>query len=282
MVVIVLIVLILNSASGSPGHSIPVLFAVALAVGLSPELLPAIVSVTLSAGARAMGSGALRPPPGSRSKISAAWIFFAPTRRGRWPRAPSSSMMRWMRETGHRDEVRKLAFFNAAFEAGIENPLDAAIVAAGRGKGLTTDGFAKIDEIPYNFFVAVSPSSWPKTAIRRSISIVPRRLPKRARHLLFTRTRLRRYAAHGRLRQNSMRSFKPKEPRGSGSSRWRHEGRSQAALRTRRRTGHDFPRVSGLLRPAQAGGSANDPGSCPVRHPHQGNQWRQSLPSRLI
>ena len=31
------------------------LFAVALAVGLSPELLPAIVSLTLSAGARAMG-----------------------------------------------------------------------------------------------------------------------------------------------------------------------------------------------------------------------------------
>lgn len=30
------------------------LFAVALAVGLSPELLPAIISVTLSAGARAM------------------------------------------------------------------------------------------------------------------------------------------------------------------------------------------------------------------------------------
>ena len=34
------------------------------------------------------------------------------------------------------DEVRRLAFLNAAFETGIENPLDAAIVAAGEGAGL--------------------------------------------------------------------------------------------------------------------------------------------------
>src|SRR5690606_16608893 len=32
-----------------------------------------------------------------------------------------------------------------------ENPLDAAIVASGTAIGLTTDGFAKVDEIPYDF-----------------------------------------------------------------------------------------------------------------------------------
>lgn len=40
---------------------------------------------------------------------------------------------------------------NAAFETGIENPLDAAIVAAGESGGLATRGFTKIDEIPYDF-----------------------------------------------------------------------------------------------------------------------------------
>ena len=49
------------------------------------------------------------------------------------------------------DEVRQLAFLNAAFETGIDNPLDAAIVAAGEQAGLTTAGHAKIDEIPYDF-----------------------------------------------------------------------------------------------------------------------------------
>jgi P-type Mg2+ transporter len=55
MVVMVLLVLTLNTAQGrAPIEAL--LFAVALAVGLSPELLPAIVSVTLSHGARAMAA----------------------------------------------------------------------------------------------------------------------------------------------------------------------------------------------------------------------------------
>ncbi len=53
MVVIVLFVLTVNLLLSRPVIE-SLLFAVALAVGLSPELLPAIVSVTLSAGARAM------------------------------------------------------------------------------------------------------------------------------------------------------------------------------------------------------------------------------------
>ena len=49
MVVIVLFVLTVNELLDRPVVE-SLLFAVALAVGLSPELLPAIVSVTLSAG----------------------------------------------------------------------------------------------------------------------------------------------------------------------------------------------------------------------------------------
>ena len=54
MVVIVLFVLTVNLLLDRPVIE-SLLFAVALAVGLSPELLPAIISVTLAAGARAMG-----------------------------------------------------------------------------------------------------------------------------------------------------------------------------------------------------------------------------------
>jgi P-type Mg2+ transporter len=53
MVVIVLFVLTVNLLLDRRVIE-SLLFAVALAVGLSPELLPAIISVTLSAGARAM------------------------------------------------------------------------------------------------------------------------------------------------------------------------------------------------------------------------------------
>ena len=55
MIVMVLFVLIVNQWLGRPWIE-SMLFAVALAVGLSPELLPAIVSVTLSAGARRLAS----------------------------------------------------------------------------------------------------------------------------------------------------------------------------------------------------------------------------------
>ena len=53
MVVIVLFVLTMNLLLERPVIE-SLLFAVALAVGLSPELLPAIISMTLSTGARAM------------------------------------------------------------------------------------------------------------------------------------------------------------------------------------------------------------------------------------
>lgn len=52
MTVMVLFVLAVNQALGRPAIE-SLLFAVALAVGITPELLPAIVSVTLASAARA-------------------------------------------------------------------------------------------------------------------------------------------------------------------------------------------------------------------------------------
>ena len=70
--------------------------------------------------------------------------------------------------------VRRLAFLNAAFETGIANPLDAAIVAAGTGAGLTTDGLTKIDEIPYDF-------------LRRRLTIVVAEEAAPGKHLFVTK-----------------------------------------------------------------------------------------------
>ena len=72
------------------------------------------------------------------------------------------------------DEVRQLAFLNAAFETGIENPLDTAIVAAGESAALTKQGFTKIDEIPYDF-------------MRRMLTIVVAEADSSAQHLFITK-----------------------------------------------------------------------------------------------
>ena len=48
-------------------------------------------------------------------------------------------------------EVLHAAWLNASFETGIDNPIDVAVVKAGREAGLVSDGWTKIDEIPYDF-----------------------------------------------------------------------------------------------------------------------------------
>jgi Mg2+-importing ATPase len=150
MIVIVLFVLVVNQLLGrAPLDSL--LFAVALAVGLTPELLPAIVSVTLSRGARDMarrgvivrrldaiedlgGIDVLCTDKTGTLTEGVITLDAAVDPQGR----PSAA-------------VGRLAFLNATFETGIDNPLDAAIVAAAERDGLSAAGVRKVDEIPYDF-----------------------------------------------------------------------------------------------------------------------------------
>jgi Mg2+-importing ATPase len=150
MMVIVLFVLAVNVALDRPVVE-SLLFAAALAVGLSPELLPAIISVTLSAGARAMAKrGVIVRRLDAIENLGSMTILCADKTgtltegrivlQGTLDAAGAAS-----------DEVSRLAFLNAAFETGIENPLDAALMAAGQAAGLSAEGLTKIDEIPYDF-----------------------------------------------------------------------------------------------------------------------------------
>ncbi|HHZ07973.1 MAG TPA: magnesium-translocating P-type ATPase [Rhizobiales bacterium] len=165
MVVIVLFVLTANVALDRPAIE-SLLFAVALAVGLSPELLPAIMTVTLSNGARIMSSHGVIVRRLDAIENLGSMDLLCTDKTGTLttgevvldgaadPRGLAS------------EEVRRLAFLNAALETGIENPLDAAIVAAGEGAGLTTAGYAKVDEIPYDFLrrrltIVVAPAETP-------------------------------------------------------------------------------------------------------------------------
>jgi Mg2+-importing ATPase len=72
------------------------------------------------------------------------------------------------------EDVRLVAFLNAEFETGIDNPLDAAILQAGQEAGLTSRGYAKIDEIPYDF-------------IRRRLTIVVSNSEEPSEHLILTK-----------------------------------------------------------------------------------------------
>lgn len=173
MIVIVLFVLTVNLLLHRPVME-SLLFAVALAVGLSPELLPAIISVTLSAGARAMSKRGVIVRRLDAIENLGSMNILCTDKTGTL--TEGTLVLNEVLDADSRpsDAVRQLAFLNAAFETGIENPLDAAIVAAGEQAGLTRQGFAKIDEIPYDF-------------MRRMLTIVMAEQERPAQHLIVTK-----------------------------------------------------------------------------------------------
>jgi len=173
MIAMVLFVLTVNLLLERPGIE-SVLFAVALAVGLSPELLPAIISVTLSAGARAMGRRGVIVRRLESIENLGSMDILCTDKTGTLTEGKIVLNEALDSHSRPSDEIVRLAFLNAAFETGIENPLDAAIVAAGKSRNLTTHGFAKIDEIPYDF-------------LRRRLTIVVAEDGTPTRHLIVTK-----------------------------------------------------------------------------------------------
>ena len=150
MMVVVLFVLAVNLLLGRPKTD-SLLFAVALAVGLSPELLPAIISVTLSAGARGMAKRGVIVRRLNAIENLGSMDIFCTDKTGTLTEGVIVLQDAADAEGRTSAQIRQLAFLNAAFESGIKNPLDAALVAAGKSAGLTTSGYRKIDEIPYDF-----------------------------------------------------------------------------------------------------------------------------------
>jgi Mg2+-importing ATPase len=173
MVVIVLFVLTVNLLLHRPLVE-SLLFSVALAVGLSPELLPAIVSVTLSAGARAMSKEGVIVRRLDAIENLGSMTVLCTDKTGTL--TEGTIVLADATDPNGRTSaaVRQLAFLNAAFETGIDNPIDAAIVTAGEHAGLSTSGHAKIDEIPYDF-------------LRKRLTIVMTEGGDPKRHLVVTK-----------------------------------------------------------------------------------------------
>jgi Mg2+-importing ATPase len=173
MAVMVVFVLAVNHALGRPAIE-SLLFAVALAVGLSPELLPAIVSVTLAHGARRMSErGVIVRRPEAIENLGSIDVLCS-DKTGTLTEGVAGLDAAVDADGRPSAAVLRLAFVNSSLETGIDNPLDAAIVAAGKAAGLAVDGHVKIDEFPYDFF-------------RRRLSIVVAGQSGPQSHLLITK-----------------------------------------------------------------------------------------------
>jgi Mg2+-importing ATPase len=150
MVVLVVFVLVINQLLGRPFFE-SLLFSVALAVGMSPELLPAIVSVTLSAGARGMAKRGVLVRRLEAIENLGEIDVLCTDKTGTLTEG-AVALTDALDASGQPSaSVLRMAYANAAFETGIENPLDKAICEAGKAKGVDIAAWRKVDEIPYDF-----------------------------------------------------------------------------------------------------------------------------------
>lgn len=123
------------------------LFALALAVGMAPELLPAIMTFAMAAGAKRMVERKVIV-----KRLSSIFNFgevnvLCTDKTGTITEG-TAKVYDIVNSAGKPDpQARLYAFLNASFQQGFSNPIDEVI----RTLPLKTEGYEKIDEIPYDF-----------------------------------------------------------------------------------------------------------------------------------
>jgi P-type Mg2+ transporter len=146
-ILLVLFVLLVNAFFHRPWLE-SFLFAVALAVGLTPELLPMIVSVTLSRGALRMAANKVIVKRLAAIQNLGSMDVFCTDKTGTLTEA-RIHLERHIDPLGRESErVLELAYFNSFFETGLKSPLDDAIL---EHKEIDVSTWRKIDEVPFDF-----------------------------------------------------------------------------------------------------------------------------------
>jgi Mg2+-importing ATPase len=151
--VMVIMMLVIVSVNISQHHSTidTFMFAIALAVGLSPEMLPAILTITLASGAKLMSREGVIVKRLNAIENLGSMDVLCTDKTGTLTKGvikldnaldissmPSASVLR-------------LAYLNAQLQTGLANPLDDAIVSESKQENIDIKEYKKIDEIPYDF-----------------------------------------------------------------------------------------------------------------------------------
>ncbi len=158
MMVMVISILAINFFMNKPFFD-SLLFALALAVGISPELLPAITSITLSHGAKKMNEHGVIVRRLNAIEDFGNMDILCTDKTGTLTEGVVHLDNAFDIHGNSSKEVLRYAMINAHFQTGLDNPLDDAIQLAAQNAGIDIHGEKKIGEIPYDF-------------IRKSLSII--------------------------------------------------------------------------------------------------------------
>lgn len=165
--VIALLVLVLNILFHKPIID-SVIFALALAVGLTPELLPAIVTITLSTGARRMAEKKVIVKKLSAIQSLGEMDILCCDKTGTLTQGLMKIQTSMDASGAVNTKVDRYAYLNAFFETGFSNPIDEAIRNELK---MPVNEYKKMDEVPYDF-------------IRKRLSVV---VSEGQRHIMITK-----------------------------------------------------------------------------------------------
>ena len=142
------------------------LFALALGVGLTPQLLPAIISVNLARGARRMAQRQVIVKRLAAIENFGSMDVLCADKTGTLTEGRAQISMALGADGEPSDKVLRHAYINACFETGFTNPIDEAIRRHGPGadgpglgeggvEGTSPEaglnGWSKLDEVPFDF-----------------------------------------------------------------------------------------------------------------------------------
>ncbi len=143
---LVLFILVVNVSLGRNALE-SLLFSVALAVGLTPEFLPIITTVTLAQGAVQMAKNKVIVKHLASIQNLGSIDVLCSDKTGTLTSGTMSLDASLDALGAPSNHPLELACLNSHFETGIKSPLDTAVLAAKPAP----DGWEKLDEIPFDF-----------------------------------------------------------------------------------------------------------------------------------
>ncbi len=150
MLVITVLVFILNSLIH---HNIleAFFFAVSVAVGITPSMLPMIVNVNLSKGAKSLAKKDTLVKRSEAIENLGAIDVLCTDKTGTLTRGEIILTLSLDSEFKDSEDVLKYAYINSIYSTGIKNIVDKAIISYAKKRNIEIDKYEKVDEIPFDY-----------------------------------------------------------------------------------------------------------------------------------
>jgi Mg2+-importing ATPase len=123
-------------------------FALAITIGVTPDMLPAVITICLSKGSQLMAKKEVIVKHLASIENFGSMDILCTDKTGTLTK-DKISLVKYLNYKGEESKkVLELGFLSSYYHTGVSNPLDSAIIEF---KDIDKTGYEKIDEIPYDF-----------------------------------------------------------------------------------------------------------------------------------